>query len=418
MDTDPTADSPWPAETRTRLGELLGTCLAGNRFYQDKFQAAGCQGTLPGALREFSARFPLTTKRELVEDQAAHAPYGSNLSFPVGRYVRCHQTSGTTGLPLRWLDTAESWSAMTEDWVTVLQKAGITQQDRACFAFSFGPFLGFWLAFEAAGRLGVLSIAGGGMTSAQRARVIREQSCTVLCCTPTYALHLAEASRSEGLAPETSTIRLVLVAGEPGGSLPAVRKRLSQAWNGARVFDHHGMTETGPVTYEHPDRPGDLVVMEGSYLAEVIDPVTTAPVPPGTRGELVLTTLKRVGSPLIRYRTGDLVEARRVDGLLLLHGGILGRVDDMVVVRGVNVYPTALDSLIRSSASVGEYRVTVDRRSHLAELSVEIESEASEAVVVARRIQDSLALRVPVTAVAPGVLPRFELKARRWVTVG
>jgi phenylacetate-CoA ligase len=178
------------------------------------------------------------------------------------------------------------------------------------------------------------------------------------------------------------------------------------------------MTETGPVTYEHPDRPGDLVVMEGSYLAEVIDPVTTAPVPPGTRGELVLTTLKRVGSPLIRYRTGDLVEARRVDGLLLLRGGILGRVDDMVVVRGVNVYPTALDSLIRSSASVGEYRVTVDRRSHLAELSVEIESEASEAAIVARRIQDSLALRVPVTAVPTGSLPRFELKARRWVTVG
>ncbi len=418
MDIDPTADSPLPAKTRTRLGELLGPRLAHNRFYQNKFQTAGCLGILPGSVGEFSARFPLTTKRELVEDQAAHVPYGSNLSFPIGHYVRCHQTSGTTGLPLRWLDTAESWSAMIGDWVTVLQKAGVTTEDRACFAFSFGPFLGFWLAFEAAGRLGVLSIAGGGMTSAQRARVIREQSCTVLCCTPTYALHLAEASRAEGLVQDSSTIRLVLVAGEPGGSLPIIRERISRAWNGARVFDHHGMTETGPVTYEHPDHPGDLVVMEESYLAEVIDPVTSAPVPLGSRGELVLTTLKRIGSPLIRYRTGDLVEARRVDGNLLLRGGILGRVDDMVVVRGVNVYPTALDSLIRSSASVGEYRVTVDRRSHLAELSVEIESEASEAAIVARRIQDSLALRVPVTAVPTGSLPRFELKARRWVTVG
>jgi len=399
------------------IRSLLDAVLVGNVFYRRKFSGGPGSAALD-SVGDFTARFPLTTKQELVEDQAAHPPYGSNLTHPVGHYTRCHQTSGTTGAPLRWLDTPESWAAMTDDWATVLRAAGITAADRIFFAFSFGPFLGFWLAFEAAGKLGVLSIAGGGMSSAQRARVIREHACTVLCCTPTYALHLAEASQAEGIDPATGRIRLVVVAGEPGGSIPAVRERISTAWGGARVFDHHGMTETGPVTYEHPGRPGDLVVMERSFLAEVIDPATTLPVQAGERGELVLTTLRRTGSPLIRYRTGDLVQSRRIDGDRVLEGGILGRVDDMVVVRGVNVYPTALDALVRTSASAGEYRVTVDRRSHLAELSIELESDAAEAEAVSRRIQESLALRVPVTVAAPGSLPRFELKARRWRTLG
>jgi len=412
----PDRHSPAPGALAA-IQSLLDAVLAGNVFYRRKFSGGPGSAALD-SVGDFTARFPLTTKQELVEDQAAHPPYGSNLTHPVGHYTRCHQTSGTTGAPLRWLDTPESWAAMTDDWATVLRAAGITAADRIFFAFSFGPFLGFWLAFEAAGKLGVLSIAGGGMSSAQRARVIREHACTVLCCTPTYALHLAEASRAEGIDPSTGRIRLVVVAGEPGGSIPAIRQSIATAWGGARVFDHHGMTETGPVTYEHPGRPGDLVVMERSFLAEVIDPATTLPVPAGGRGELVLTTLRRTGSPLIRYRTGDLVQSRRIDGDRVLEGGILGRVDDMVVVRGVNVYPTALDALVRTSASAGEYRVTVDRRSHLAELSIELESDAAEAEAVSRRIQESLALRVPVTVAAPGSLPRFELKARRWRTLG
>jgi len=412
----PDRHSPAPGALAA-IQSLLDAVLAGNVFYRRKFSGGPGSAALD-SVGDFTARFPLTTKQELVEDQAAHPPYGSNLTHPVGHYTRCHQTSGTTGAPLRWLDTPESWAAMTDDWATVLRAAGITAADRIFFAFSFGPFLGFWLAFEAAGKLGVLSIAGGGMSSAQRARIIREHACTVLCCTPTYALHLAEASRAEGIDPSTGRIRLVVVAGEPGGSIPAIRQSIATAWGGARVFDHHGMTETGPVTYEHPGRPGDLVVMERSFLAEVIDPATTLPVQAGERGELVLTTLRRTGSPLIRYRTGDLVQSRRIDGDRVLEGGILGRVDDMVVVRGVNVYPTALDALVRTSASAGEYRVTVDRRSHLAELSIELESDAAEVEAVSRRIQESLALRVPVTVAAPGSLPRFELKARRWRTLG
>jgi phenylacetate-CoA ligase len=303
---------------------------------------------------------------------------------------------------------------MVEDWAEVFRAAGVQPGDRILFAFSFGPFLGFWLAFEAAQSLGCLCIPAGGMSSSLRARVLSENACTVLCCTPTYALHLADVTRQEGLEAKDIAVRLIVVAGEPGGSLPSTRQRLSEAWNGARIFDHHGMTEVGPVTYESPTEPGSLIVMERSFFVEVIQPESDEPVPEGELGELVLTTLRRTACPLIRYRTGDLVRAKRLNGHLLLQGGILGRVDDMVIIRGVNVYPSALEELIRSLPEIGEYRVTHDTRPALSELSLEAEASAADCEVLEQRLREALALRIPVQAVPAGSLPRFELKARRW----
>ena len=402
------------AQQLAALRDLLREIGAGNRFYQRKF--AGIESaSRPGSLTEFAAVCPFTTKAELVADQAANPPYGSNLTYPLARYTRCHQTSGTTGSPLRWLDTAESWSGMTDDWVRVFWAAGVTASDRILFAFSFGPFLGFWLAFEAGQRLGALCFAGGGMSSDVRLRLLRENECTVLCCTPTYALHLAEVARREGFRPEEFRVHTLVVAGEPGGSQPALRRRLSEAWHGARIFDHHGMTETGPVTHEDPEAPGNLRILTGSFFAEIIHPHSGAAVAPGEEGELVLTTLRRWGSPLIRYRTGDLVRGAAEDGpVRTLVGGILGRVDDMVIVRGVNVYPSALDQLVREFPDIVEYRVTYDTSDVMAELSLEVEAPAATAAALSHRLHDALALRVPVTEVEIGSLPRFELKARRW----
>lgn len=371
---------------------------------------------MPASLADFAARFPLTTKAELVADATAHPPYGTARSEPLARFTRCHQTSGTTGLPLRWLDTPESWAAMTDDWVEVLRQAGVGSSDRMLFTFSFGPFLGFWLAFEAGLRLGALCIPGGGMSSAQRVRVAEENAVTVLCCTPTYALHLAREADDAGW--DKGSVRLLVVAGEPGGSIPSVRARLQQAWPSARVFDHHGMTEVGPVSHEDPRQPGNLVILERSFLAESIDPVTLQPVAEGAQGELVLTTLRRRACPLMRYRTGDLVQMRRTPGGLVLEGGILGRVDDMVIVRGVNVYPSAVEAVVRAFPEVGEFQVTLDRTTPMAELDLEVEAVEGVAEALAERLQRDLGIRVPVRAVAAGTLPRFELKARRWRTVG
>ena len=320
---------------------------------------------------------------------------------------------------------------MVENWAEILRAAGATPGDRVFFAFSFGPFIGFWLAYEAAQRIGCLCLPGGGLSSAARLRVMMENDATILCCTPTYALRLAEVAAQEKIELSAARLRTIIVAGEPGGSIPALRGRLQELWHGARVFDHHGMTETGPVTHECPKLPGVLHVLEPAYFAEVIDPVTAQPVAPGQRGELVLTTLGRTGSPLLRYRTGDLVKpaihhqpcacGRHT---LALEGGILGRTDDMVIVRGVNVFPSAVEDIIRTCGGVAEYQVTVSNARSLAELSVQIEPTPgcpdSPALVkrLEKSFEDALALRVPVKTVPAGTLPRFEMKAKRWVKIG
>jgi len=420
MPDAPTRRSDAGPDPLTGLRSLVAEVVATHVFYGRKLAAAGCSAG-PASITDFTARFPFTTKAELVADQAEHPPYGTGLTYPLARYTRCHQTSGTSGAPLRWLDTPESWEAMKDDWCEVFHAAGVTASDPVFFAFSFGPFLGFWLAFEAAQKIGCLCFPGGGMGTALRARVLLENGCTVLCCTPTYALHLAATARAEGLDIGRGRIRRIIVAGEPGGSLPATRARLAEAWPGAEVFDHHGMTEVGPVTYEVPGRPGTLAVMTRSFFAEVVDPATGAPVGEGETGELVLTTLRRSASPLIRYRTGDLVRATLSPAsdlrppTLWLTGGILGRVDDMVVVRGVNIYPSAVEQIVRGLDGIGEYRVTLDTRGAMAELAVEAETTPMIANELARRLHQALALRVPVGAVADGSLPRSELKARRWI---
>src|SRR5262249_36560714 len=144
-------------------------------------------------------RLPFTLKRELADDQAAHPPYRANLTYPVERYVRVHQTSGTSGAPLRWLDTEDSWRWWLPRWGVVLRGAGLGADDRIFFPFSFGLFIGFWAGFEGARTLGALAIPGGGQDSLQRLAVIDALGATAVCCTPSYALHLAGLARERGV---------------------------------------------------------------------------------------------------------------------------------------------------------------------------------------------------------------------------
>jgi len=411
-------------EQLARLRQLIGRILGGNRFYTETLSETGIDDAIE-SLHAFSRRMPFTTKQQLIDDQLAHPPFGTNLTYPIDRYTRFHQTSGTTRAPLRWLDTSESWACLLDDWARVYRAAGVVAGDRVYFAFSFGPFIGFWMAFEAAAALGCLCIPGGGLTSAARLGAILEYGATVLCCTPTYALRLVEVAEAEGLDLTRSKVRTIIVAGEPGGSLPATRERITRGWSGARVFDHHGMTEVGPVTYECPDRPCSLRVIESSYYAEIVDQRTGEAIGDDRVGELVLTTLRRAGSPLLRYRTGDLVRRGEPGpaGELTLEGGILGRVDDMLVVRGANVYPSAVDQIVRSLDGVREYRVEYQTTASMTELTVKIEvdKDTGDAETVSKSLEESLrtalSLRIPVRVVPPGSLPRCEMKGRRWVKV-
>ena len=404
-----------------RLRELLDEILPRNSFYAEKFARAGVQKS---DIRTFEdlPRLPFTTKAELLADQEASPPYGRVLTYPSERYTRLHQTSGTSGRPLRWLDTPESWGRLLGCWDTIFRWLGITEADRLFFAFSFGPFLGFWTAFEAAARRGCLCLAGGGMSSGARLHMLLENQATVVLCTPTYALHLTGVAREHGIVlGEKTGVRALIVAGEPGGCVSPTRTRIEHAWQ-ARVFDHSGMTETGPMTIECRENPVGLHLLEADYVAEVIDPESAEPVPAGQMGELVITALHRAGSPLLRYRTGDLV---RVDPqpcpcgrtFLRFQGGILGRTDDMIHLRGNNVHLSALEGVIRRFPEVAEYRLEVDQTRALADLRIKIEPATENASDLAERIgqtiRDEFLFRAEVVLVPMGSLPRFEMKARR-----
>ncbi len=366
----------------------------------------------------------MTTKAELVADQAAEPPFGTNLTYPLERYVKLHQTSGTSGgVPLRWLDTEESWDWWARLWGHVYRGAGVGPGDRIFFAFSFGPFIGFWAAWEGARKVGALTLPGGGQQSVQRLATIRELGATVLLCTPTYALRLAEVAAEQGIDTAASTIRTTIHAGEPGASIPATRARIEAAW-GARCFDHCGMTEIGATGFTCQEQSG-VHLIESEFIFEVLDPSTLEPVPTGEQGELVITNLGRLGSPLIRYRSGDLVrftpercDCGRTFGRL--PGGILGRVDDMLIVRGVNIFPSAIEDVVRQFTEVAEYRIELSRVREMAEVTVQIEPTSADlagalAERVAAALRTRIGLRMNVAAVPCGSLPRFEAKAKRVV---
>jgi len=402
---------------RALLDEIYGA--PGNAFWRAAWARAGVGAA--GDLKTWDdfRRLPLSRKADVVEDQTAHPSFGTNLTYPLERYVRVHQTSGTTGAPLRWLDTQVSWDWWVHCWRFVLAGAGLGPADRVYFPFSFGLFIGFWAGFEGARALGALAIPGGGADSATRLAAMQALGATALVCTPSYALHLAETGRERGIDVAALPVRVTVHAGEPGAGIPAVRARIQQSW-GARAFDHAGMTEMGAYGYECAAQTG-LHVNESEFIAEVLDPVTQAPAP---EGELVLTNLGRLGSPMIRYRTGDrvrLAEAPCACGRTFrrLEGGILGRVDDMLILRGVNVFPSAVEGIVRRFASVEEFQIEVFRDGELDEARILVEVGAGDASAVCAALQEALrvglGLRLPVTPAPPRTLPRFELKAQRVV---
>jgi phenylacetate-CoA ligase len=404
-----------------KLERLLGRLHEKNRFYTSKFEEAGIK---PGDIRSLDdvSNLPLTTKDELVQAQSADPPLGTNATYHKSEYVRFHQTSGTTGVPLRVFDTDESWEWWGRCWGHIFVAAGITPEDRIFFAFSFGPFIGFWSAVEGARRMGSMMIPGGGGDSSQRLHLMKQTRPTVLCCTPTYALRLAEVAREENIDLSEIPIRVTLHAGEPGASIPATKARIAAAWT-AKVFDHAGASEVGAYTFECGPQPGGIHLIETEFIAEILDPKTGDPAETGEIGELVITNLGRPCFPAIRYRTGDLVRANLAQcecerTFMRFDGGILGRADDMIVLRGMNIFPAAIENLIRQFDMVDEYRVNVYTKHEMGVLEIEVELATDEGAeeqirAIQRSLTNELSLRPVVKLAERGSLPRFELKAKR-----
>ena len=405
-----------------KLCSMLEQIYGRNRFYTDKFNAAGIHPDSIQTLDDLK-RLPLTSKSELVQAQSDALPFGSNTTFEESAYSRFHQTSGTTGTPLRVLDTPESWDWWGRCWGYVLAGAGLTENDRLFVPFSFGPFIGFWAAVEGSQNINAMMIPGGGRDSLQRLHLMKELGATAMCCTPTYALRLAEVAQESSFDLSEIPLRTLIHAGEPGANVPATKARIESVWN-AKCYDHAGASEIGAHSFECELQPNGTHVTESEFIVEVLNPETLEPVPAGEQGELIITNLGRIGYPVIRYRSGDLVVLNQQKctcgrSYARFEGGVLGRADDMVVVRGINVFPSAVENLVRQCESVEEFRITVTTEREMGNLAIELElsknaNPESARKTVDQEIQNELSLRPEITLVPSGSLPRFEMKAKRF----
>jgi phenylacetate-CoA ligase len=404
---------PEDAERLTRLNALLEQVGETNPFQRERLR-----GLVPLDSLDAIATLPFTTKDDLVSDQAANPPFGTNLTFPLEHYTHLHQTSGTSGTTLRVLDTPEDWAWWRRNIGVVFRAAGVGAHDRVALAYSFGPYIQFWASYEGAQDVGAMVIALGGMDSLQRLQTIRDYRATTLLCTPTYAVHLARVAEQHDLGEALGSVERVVCTGEPGGSIASVRRQIQVGW-GARCLDHAGLSEVGSFAYPCASC-GGMHLREDEFVAEILDPETGEPVADGATGELVVTALGRRGFPVIRYRTGDIVEAHPVDcgaghpGRWLPQG-ILGRSDDMVVIRGMNVFPSAIEQILREFEGVGEFRITFySDPAAMDEVKLEVElARPIEARAIQAQLRQTLGLRVRIVPLKPGILPPQVGKARR-----
>lgn len=407
-----------------RLKRILEIVYRSNPFYQRKFQE---HGITPDDVRclEDIRKLPFTHKKEFQRDQEENPPFGTNLSEPLENYVRYHQTTGTTGRPLKWLDTKESWRWRGRCAAMSLWAAGVRPSDVVFFPFAFGPHVAFWGLFEGASQIGALVIAGGGWDTQQRLTSILENRVTVVCCTPTYALRMAEVAKEKGINLRDSSVRILVHAGEPGALVPSIRKKIEEAW-GAIPYDYPGLTEVGAYGIHCRNQTNAIHVNEAEFIIEVINPNTGEPVPEGEQGEMVLTNLGRACSPAIRFRTGDLVRLKK--GICpcgrtfrMLDGGVIGRVDDMITIRGMNIFPLQVGEIVERHLVVGEeYQMVAYSEKGLDEFKVTVELvEGRNSEEVAKAIQEDLRqrfeIRFQVEVVPPGTLPRSNYKSKRFI---
>ena len=374
-------------------------------------------------------RLPFTTREAWMAAQAEHPLFGDLMAQPVEDAVRYHMTSGTTGRrPLRVLDSRIDWKWISECWCYGFHGFGVRPHDRVFFAFSYATFIGFWGAHYACEKMGCMVLPSGNMATPNRVRVIEELGATVVCATPTYALRMAQEAREMGIDLPGGTVKRLIVSGEPAGSIPATKRLIETQW-GAKVGDTAGMTELGTIMmFECDHQPGGAHIIEDHFLEEVIDPDTGQEVGYGQQGERVVTSFGRGMIPVFRYRTRDLVV--KVPGAKckcgrtfdIYEGGILGRVDDMLLVRGTNVYPRAVESIVREYAAVDEFQIRLWTEEGIRdEIGVRCEVRAGHEAgwdeaakdLRADLVRNHEGLGFHVERAPTGSLPRFELKAKR-----
>ena len=376
-------------------------------------------------------RLPMVTREDWMASQFENPPYGELPTIGGEGAIRIHTTSGTTGKgPLRALDSRKDWAWIAEMWAYGIWGCGVRTDDTAYIAFGYGSFIGFWGLHYAMEKIGVLNVPGGAQTTEARMRQIIDFGATVVASTPTYALRLAQEAHKLGIDLPGSAVSRVILSGEPAGSIPQTKALIEQQW-GAKAYDTAGMTEIGTImVFECADQPGGTHIIEDHVIEEVINPETLEPVDYGASGERVVTSFGRGSIPLIRYRTGDLV--RKVPagactcgrGFDIYEGGILGRVDDMKIIRGTNVYPRAIEAIVREYDEVDEFQTVITRDGVRDEITLRVELKHDLGQThwdgLAETLHNRLALaheglNFRIERAGAGELPRFELKAKRTI---
>jgi phenylacetate-CoA ligase len=413
-----------------KLRRVVGWAIERSPHYRRTLAAAG---VTPDALSTWDdlRRIPFLTREEWMASQATAPPYGELPAAGAKSAIRLHTTSGTSGKePLRALDSRKDWSWAAEMWCYGMWAAGVRPADVAYVAFGYGSFIGFWGLHYGLEKLGALVVPGGAQTTEMRVRQIVSFGATVVASTPTYALRLAQEARALGIDLPGSAVRTLILSGEPAGSIPETKALIEEQW-GAKAYDTAGMTEISTIfMYECAHQPGGAHIIEDHVLEEVIDPVTEQPVGYGERGERVVTSFGRSMIPLLRYRTADLVVKVPADRcgcgrtFDIYEGGVQGRYDDMRLVRGTNVYPRAVEAIVRTVPEIEEFQVRISREGIRDEITLRVElfaaTPADQWQPIRERLEKELAaahegLRFRVEQADRDTLPRFELKAKRLV---
>jgi len=414
-----------------KLRRMCEWAYANAPFHRRKFDEASFHPEQLKTLDDIR-RIPFMTREEWMESIFETPMFGDLTTTDHNHAIRYHLTSGTSGrTPIRVLDGTKDWDWIAEMWCYGLWGFGVRPEDSVYFAFGYGSFIGFWGAHYCCEKIGALVIPGGAQTSEARVKQIIEMGVTTVCSTPTYALTLWQKAREMGIDLATeSKVNKLICSGEPAGSIPAVKRQLEEAW-GAKCGDTAGMTELGTIMiFECSHQPGGTHIIEDNYIEEVLNPATDEPVGYGELGERVVTSFGRGFIPVIRYRTKDMVLkvpastctcGRTWD---IYDGGIRGRWDDMKLIRGTNVYPRAVEAIVREYAAIDEFQIYLWRKDNLTdEITIKLEVKPgfeSEWETLRRGLSKDLAnahegLRFNIERVDYGVLPHFELKAKRLV---
>ncbi|HZC05658.1 MAG TPA: phenylacetate--CoA ligase family protein [Ktedonobacterales bacterium] len=413
-----------------KLRRLAEWAYDNSPFHRSRWDAVGFHPQRLATLDDLR-HIPFMTREEWMASISEMPLFGDIPATSAENAIRYHLTSGTSGrTPIRVLDGMKDWEWIAEMWCYGLWAFGVRPRDTVYIAFGYGQFIGFWGLHYACEKIGALVIPGGAQTTEARVKMIMEMGATTVASTPTYALRLWQQAAEMGIdLARDSKVNKLILSGEPAGSIPAVKRQLEEAW-GAKCGDTAGMTEVGTIMIFECDRqPGGTHIIEDHYIEEVVDPVSGDPVGYGELGERVVTSFGRGFIPVLRYRTKDMVVraphtacscGRTSD---LYDGGIRGRWDDMKLIRGTNVYPRAVEAIVREYDAIDEFQIYIWRSEIRDEITIKFElkpGREAEWPALGDALSRSLAhahenLRFLVERMEPGTLPRFELKAKRLV---